>query len=146
MNYLRVIISGIVIWLVNMILIFLTCGWLFKWVYMLPPNLFKAPEEMMIVSNIVGSNLIGLIKGLLFAYVFAVIYKGVPGTRGVHKGIVYGILIWLVSALPSLAGMPFFMVISNGIIIYWIVQALVFMIISGAILGAIYKPHTRKAK
>ena len=117
----------------------LTCGWLFNWVYTLPPtSLWKPPEAMMSASTLVATNLIGIVISFLFVIVFYVLYKGIPG-KGVKKGLCYGLILWLVGALSGMASMPFFMNIAVGVIIYWILAALVSNLIGGAIVGALYK-------
>lgn len=138
MNVKKLVLSAVVMWVVNTVLIWLTCGWLFKWVYEIPPIIWKTPEAMMATGNMAASLLVGFIVALLFALVYAVFYKGIPG-KGVNKGLHYGFFIWLVSALSGMATMPFYMTIATTVVIYWIVQALVLSLIKGAILGAIYK-------
>ncbi|MBD3238105.1 MAG: hypothetical protein GF332_00500 [Candidatus Moranbacteria bacterium] len=135
----KFLIATIAIWAVKTLIIWLTCGWLFSWVYKIPPvNIWLEPQVMMSVKNMLYSNVIALLMSGLFVWVYTIIYKGVPGT-GIKNGINFGILIWLVSALPGMASMPFFMTIATTVIIYWIIQALVINIVSGLILGAIYK-------
>lgn len=138
MNFKRIIFASIVIWIIGSILIILTCGNFFSWVYKLPPNIWLPPEVFQKPVNMAMSNLIGLLKAFSFSLVYAIIYKGIPGEK-TAKGIYYGILIWLVSALTGLVGMPFYMSISPVVVIYWIIQALVFNIIFGIILSIIYK-------
>ena len=55
------------------------------------------------------------------------------------KGMIYGILVWLVGALTGIASMPFYMTIATTVVVYWILQALVLGLINGAIVGVIYK-------
>ncbi len=145
MNVKRIVISGVVIWIVGSILGYLTCGWLFNWIYELPPNIWQDPAVIMSAGNFIGSNIIGIIRGILFALVFAVLYKGIPG-KGVVKGMIYGVLMWLVGALSGMSTMPFYMTIATGVVIYWIIQALVLNVISGAIVGAIYKEKKKRRR
>ena len=53
----------------------------------------------------------------------------------------FGFFVWLVGAFSGLASMPFFMTIAVTVVIYWIIQALVFNLINGAIVGMIYKEN-----
>ena len=138
MNITRVLISGVVIWIVSFLFGWLTCAWLFNWVYELPPNIWVDPEIMMSTGNIIGVNIIGLIAAILFALVYAILYNGIPGD-GIKKGLIYGFLMWLVGALVGLATMPFYMTIATTVVIYWILNALVINLINGVILGLIYK-------
>jgi hypothetical protein len=145
MNAKKIMISGVLIWIVSSIFGFLTCGWLFNWVYQLPPNIWRDPATMMSPCNLIGSNVIGIVRGILFALVFAILYKGIPG-KGVNKGMLYGVLVWAVGALPGIATMPFYMTIATTVVVYWIIQSLVLSVISGAIVGALYKEKKKSRR
>ena len=138
MNITRVLISGVIIWIVSYLFGWLTCGWLFSWVYELLPNIWVDPEIMMSTGNMIGVIVIGLIAAILFALVYAILYNGIPGD-GIKKGLIYGFLMWLVGALVGMATMPFYMTIATTVVIYWIINALVINLINGIILGLIYK-------
>lgn len=138
MNWKRFILSAILIWIVGSVMAMLTCGWLFNWVYEIPPRIWVDPETIMSTPNMVGSYAGGLIISILFVLVYAVLYKGIPG-KGVKKGLMYGFLVWLVGAVSGLLTSPFYMTISVIVVVYWIAQALVVNLINGAIIGAIYK-------
>ena len=138
MNITRVLISGVIIWIVSFFFGWLTCAWLFTWVYELPPNIWVDPEIMMSTGNMIAVIIIGLIAAILFALVYAILYNGIPGD-GIKKGLIYGFLMWLVGALIGMATMPFYMTIATTVVIYWILNALVINLINGVILGAIYK-------
>ncbi len=143
MNAKRIVIAGVVVWIVSSIFFFLTCGWLFKWVYKLPPNIWRDFTAMQAsAGNLIGAHVIGIIRALLFVLVFAILYKGIPG-KGVTKGMIYGVLVWIVGALTGMASMPFYMTIATGVVIYWIIQQLVLGVINGAIVGAIYKEQKK---
>jgi len=146
MNAKRVVIAGVVIWIVSSIFFFLTCGWLFSWVYKLPPNIWRDFTAIPATAlNLIGPHAIGLIRALLFVLVFAILYKGIPG-KGVFKGMIYGVLVWLVGALTGMASMPFYMTISTTVVIYWIIQQLVLGVINGAIVGVIYKEKKKASR
>ena len=134
----KIIISGIVLWIVNTIFIWLTCGWLFTWVYEIEPIIWLTPEVMMSTSNMIWSNIIALGAAILFTLVYAILYKGIPN-KGVKKGLTYGFLFWLVGPLTGIIGMPFYMTISTTVVIYWLIQLFIISLVKGAIVGAIYK-------
>ncbi len=143
MNVKRIVIAGVVIWIVDSIFFILTCGWLFKWVYKLPPNIWRDWATIQAsAGNLIGAHVIGIIRALLFVLVFAIIYKGIPG-KGITKGMIYGVLVWIVGALSGMPSMPFYMTIATGVVIYWIIQQLVLGVINGAIVGAIYKEQKK---
>ena len=92
MNTKRILIAGIAVWIISSILGWLTCGWLFNWVYALSPNIWKPAEEMLGV-NMVWMSLVGLFTAMVFALVYALLYKGIP-CKGIKKGLMYGFIVW----------------------------------------------------
>ncbi|MBU0648764.1 hypothetical protein KJ969_01480 [Patescibacteria group bacterium] len=141
MNYPKLILSAVIILVVGTAFSWLTCGWLFNWVYTIPPLIWHTPETMMSASSFALGILFGIVHALMFVLVYAVLYKGIP-CLGAKKGLVYGFLMWLVGALAGMISMPVYMTIAWTVIIYWIAQALALNLINGAIVGAIYKPKT----
>lgn len=135
----RVILAAVLVWIVGTVFAGLTCGWLFNWVYEIPPVIAKSAEAMLAPGNFAISLAIGLLISFIWVIVFAVLYKGIPG-KGYKKGMMYGLLTWAIGALSGIIGMPLFMTISWALAIYWIIQALVVNVVNGAIIGAIYKP------
>ena len=134
----RMVIAALVVWVVSGVYGMLTCGWLFSWIYEIPPVLWKAPEEIMSMGNAIYSYGISVILFLLLVLVYAILYKGIPG-KGVTKGMTYGFFIWIVGPLTGVIMMPGYMNIAWAVIIYWIINLLVINLINGAIIGAIYK-------
>lgn len=139
MNYARILIGGIVILIVSTFYTMLTCGWLFTWVYEIEPIIWKSPALMMTQDNIIGSLASGLLGALVFIFLYGVFYKGIPG-KGVKKGLMYGLLLWLLTITMGIIGMPFYMTIAWTVIVYWILNFLVWHLIMGLLVGAIYKP------
>lgn len=138
MNYSRILIAGIVIWIVSTIYIFLTCGWLFTWVYQIPPIIWLTPEAMMSTENLVGSLGTGLLSAFIFTLIYAILYKGLPYS-GIKKGLIYGLLLWLITIGMGIIGMPFYMTIAWTVVIYWTINFLVGNLLLGLLVGAIYK-------
>ena len=78
----RVLLAGIVVGILSSVWGWLTCGRLFNWVYALEPTIiWKPPAEMPFVLM----NVASLVFAFLLAFVYALIYKGLPG-RGIVKG------------------------------------------------------------
>ncbi|MCJ7663151.1 MAG: hypothetical protein MUO24_02800, partial [Desulfobacterales bacterium] len=134
---------GVVVWIVNSI--FFILG-LFPWVYQLPSDIWKDFSPVpATVLNLIGPHVIGLIRALLFALVFAILYKGIPG-KWVFKGMIYGVLVWIVGALSGMASMPFYAVMAITVVVYWIIHQLVLGVINGAIVGLIYKEKKKRRR
>jgi len=139
MNWLRIIIATIVIVIFSFIFGMITCGWLFKWVYEIPPIVIMDLDEMMIPVNFIGSNIAGLLRALIFSFIYALLFAGLSG-KGIIKGILYGIIVFAVGAFIGIASMIFYMKISSVLVIYWTIQALILNVLCGIIVGLIYKP------
>nr|VFJ94950.1 MAG: hypothetical protein BECKLFY1418B_GA0070995_10649 [Candidatus Kentron sp. LFY] len=138
MNYKRLAMATLIIFVLAQIWGFLTCGWLFNWVYEIEPtSVWIKVEQMSWPLGILW----GLIFSLTFVFVYAVLYHGVPGD-GIKKGICFGLLIWLVGAFPGLGSMSLYTVIAPQVIIYWIISALIQLSWQGAIVAWIYKPNS----
>ncbi len=139
MNIQKILLSSVLIWIVSTLFAWLTCGWLFNWVYQIEPIIWLTPEVMMSANNMIASNIIGIFMSIIFVSVYAWLHGNFPGKTNIRKGLNYGFMVWLVGALAGMVGMPFYMTIAWTVVIYWLVQALVVSLIKGAIVGAIYK-------
>lgn len=138
MSIKRILAAAVIIWFVETVIRWLTCGWLFNWVYTLPPIIWKTPEEMMNAKSMIWSNLLSFLLCVVFVGVFAYLYKGIPGEK-TKKGIRYSLLVWIVGSFSGIISMPIYMTIATTVVIYWLIQMLIIYIIDGAIVGAIYK-------
>lgn len=138
MNTNRIIGLSFLVWIIGTVFGILTCGWLFNWVYQIPPNIWKAPEQIMSAGNFIGSAIAGLLISFIFVIVYAYLHKKLP-YKGAKNGLFYGFIIWLVSAFSGIISMPFYMTISVVVVVYWIISALILNLINGAIIGALYK-------
>ncbi|MFH1455878.1 MAG: hypothetical protein ABIF40_02925 [archaeon] len=137
-NWKKTILATLAVWIVGTLYTFLTCAWLFNWVYEIEPIIWIAPEAMMTTSNMIGSNIIGIVSALFFVLVFVWLMKGLP-SKGWKKGLYYGLFLWLAATFAGIASMPFYMTISWTVIIYWLISLFVRVLIMGAIVAAIYK-------
>ena len=135
--------KGIIAWIVSGIFVnlwgFLTCGWLFRWVYFIEPTIvyrkwvLDLSPQFIFWSTVNASILAGV-----FVLVYAFIYKGIPG-KGVQKGLIFGLIIWLVGCL--LPVIRFAMTVNTSVVLiaYWIIDGLLIYLFLGAIISAIYK-------
>ena len=134
----RVVGAGFSVWFVNGAISWLTCGWLFNWMYKLPPNIWKSDEAIMTFGNMLGVNTVGLLRAFVFVCVFAFLYKAVPG-RGALKGLWFGFLAWIMGPLPGVISLSFFMTISTTVVVYWAIIWCLTSLIDGLLVGVIYK-------
>jgi hypothetical protein len=84
----KILIAGVAATVVSSILGMVTCGGVFNWVYKLEPiNVWKNMEGPPGIWLYVGS----LILHVIFAYVYALLQKGIPGKNKIVKGLVFGL-------------------------------------------------------
>lgn len=130
----KVVLAGVAVGILKSIWGWLTCGWLFNWVYTLEPTSIwkpvgEMPFGMMSVTNILFA--------ILLALVYAVINKGLPG-KGIAKGLCFGLFVWLVGALPGTFALGMVTIMAPGVVIYWIISFLVVNLWQGLVIAAIY--------
>jgi len=130
----KVILAGVVVGILGGIWGWLTCGWLFNWVYVLEPtSIWKAPEEMPFMLM----SIMGLVFAIILAFVYALIHKGLPG-KDIVKGLTFGLFIWLVGGLPGNFYLGIVTVMNHGVVIYWILGSLIISLWQGLVIAAIY--------
>jgi len=79
------------------------------------------------------------ITGLIFAGVYTVVEKGVPGKTLVKKGLIYGLLIWLVGGLSGSLAMVLLVNLPVDLIGYWTVSGLIVNLLVGVAIAKIVK-------
>ena len=130
----KLLLASVVVGILQSVWGWLTCGWLFNWVYTLEPtSIWKLPEEMPFVLMAIT----GFLFAFLLAFVYALIYKGLPG-KGVVKGLSFGLVVWLVGALPGNFSLVMVTIMAPGVVLYWIINSLVASLWQGLIIAAIY--------
>ncbi|MCX5678682.1 MAG: hypothetical protein NTY76_06200 [Candidatus Omnitrophica bacterium] len=113
----------------------LTCGWLFNWVYKLPPtNVWRPMDGPPGLGFQIGSFLLNIV----LVAVYALLRKGIPGKNKLTKGLIFGLCVWAVGMLPGMLSTYSFMTVATGVVIYWTILGLIEMPIKGLIIAAIY--------
>ncbi len=77
-------------------------------------------------------------EGVLFGLVYSLLYAGIPG-KYIHKGIIFGAIVWLVGTVPGMAITYLTMAVPDPIITSWLFGGLINLIIMGAALGFVYE-------
>ncbi|MBU2578618.1 DUF1761 domain-containing protein [Patescibacteria group bacterium] len=136
----NVLLPALVITIIGTVFGFLTCGWLFKWIYAIEPisawkyGLDVAPSVKAMAVNFVGE----FILSMILVCVFMKLYDGIPYS-GWKKGVKFGFLVWLVSALPGMFAIYMWMNVAVEWIAYMTIMGLVVLLIKGAVIGAMCK-------
>jgi hypothetical protein len=134
MNYWRIFIAGVVVTVFEAAVGMITCGWLFRWVYEIEPtNIWRAMDAPPVAyySGVMTLNIV-------LALIYALLVKGIPGKNKLIKGLVFGLCVWAVGALPAMLETYMFMTVGLAVVIYWTITSLVFTPLMGLIIAAIY--------
>lgn len=134
----KIILAALVITIVGAVYGGLTCGWLFGWVYELPPTSVWVSQASMTGMFWVWTNLGTFILNIILVYVFALLYEKIPG-KGIKKGLCFGLIIWAVATLPGMFATHMFMTVNSTVVIYWVISHLVWYPIAGLLIALIYK-------
>jgi len=139
MNMSKIILAAIIIWIFGALFTMVTSGFLFNWIYEIPPVIWKPSSEILSMGNIISSYLGNLVVAFIFVAAYAVFFDGIPGETGIEKGMTYGFLVWLIGSFSDMIIMPSYMTIASTVIVYWMAQGVLLNLIIGAIAGSIYK-------
>lgn len=141
LNYKRILLAGLAIFFIS----FLIGGgsyFLFGKVFQLEPtNIWKwTPAQGFNMSAAwwIILFVLNIVLAVIFAFVFALIEKGLPG-KGVQKGLGFGIIVWIVGPIPALVTMYLMMNIATGALAYFILQSLFEWLVYGSVISIIYK-------
>jgi hypothetical protein len=79
------------------------------------------------------------ISGLLFAGIYTVFIKSVLGKTIAKKGLMYGLLIWLVGGVPGYLSLILLINLSIDLIAYWALAGLIVNLLAGIATAEIVK-------
>ncbi|MFH1233803.1 MAG: DUF1761 domain-containing protein [Patescibacteria group bacterium] len=136
----KIFLTALVITIIGTIIGFLTCGWLFKWIYAIEPTVaWKYATDIAPSGQAMAINFIGeFILAVILVSVFVKLYKGIP-YAGWKKGVKFGFLVWLVSTLPGMFATYMWMNVAIEWIVYMAIVGLIVLLVKGAIVGAMCK-------
>ncbi len=143
-NWKRVIIAGIVFVIIAQIVhtgfAFLSMDYYLDetyfpvWSKIMMPGPGPPPAEFMYYSIFFG-----LIGGILFALVYAVIGIHSPGNTVANKGLMYGFLIFLVAGIPGALSMFLLINLPAMLIVTWAIENLIIYLIGGVVTAKLVK-------
>ena len=139
-RFVRAVVAG----LVANVLSFVVGGGgyhLFGWVFALEPQAIwkwtpglNADMSLGWWVFLIGGN---TLLAIVFAVVYAILFKGIPGT-GLRKGLVFGGIVWLVGVVPAIFTMYIMMNVHPAALLYFLTQSLVEYFVYGAAVALIY--------
>lgn len=142
MNPKRIILAGVAINFISFIVgggSYLLFGWVFG---LEPTNIWKWTPAMGfdIPVNWPTLFLLNIILAMAFAWVFALLYKGIPG-QGIRKGLVFGFFAWIIGVLPATTTLYLMTNIAPLALTYFTIQGLLEWLVYGAVIAAIYREY-----
>lgn len=141
MKVVRILIAAVACTVVSAILGAVTCGWLFNWVYAIEPtNVWKPMEGPPGLLFYIGA----LVFNLIFAVVYTMFGKGIPGNGRVARGLIFGVCVWGVGVLPGMFSMYTFTTVAVTVVIYWTILGLACHSLRGLIVGLICDGRPKK--
>ncbi len=132
MGSLAVIVAGAVS-AVLMILIGMAFTLATSQTYALQPDLWKNVNELWYV----GTVLLYLLSGLVYALVYSVVGKPMRG-KPADKGLLYGSLLWFVGPLPAQLLMHITMTVDTTLVVASLLQWLLNTLASGVIIAYVF--------
>lgn len=78
---------------------------------------------------------------VLFVGLFTYIFARACRRSGWVEGLRYGIVIWLFYSIPMTVGFWSFITMPDGLALAWIAVGLVEYVVSGVLLGLLYRPR-----
>ncbi len=139
LNIKKIILAGLAINFISFIVgggSYFIFGWVFK---LEPTSIWKWTPAMGL--NIPVSwpvlFLLNIVLAIAFAWVFAILYKGIPG-QGIRKGLAFGSFAWLIGILPSTVTLYLMTNIAPLALVYFTIQGLFEWLVYGAVIAAIY--------
>lgn len=104
------------------------------WSQFMMPGTGAPPASFYFISLIFG-----ILTGILFALVYHVIKDSIPVKNKDEKGILYGLLVFLVSGLPGSMAMFLTINLPLPLIALWAVEGWVIALIGGILVAEVIK-------
>lgn len=143
-SYLRVLVAAIVFAVVSYIVHFV--GALIEMPYYLIEEYFPVWSKVMMpaagpppMSFHVYSILFGFVSALMFVLVYAFIKQGIPSRSRMSRGMVYGVLVFMLASIPSFLSMYLLINLPLMLLVSWTIQGLVIFLLGGIITAYIVK-------
>ncbi len=138
MNLGRVAVAAVVAWVVYLGVSYVVSTTLLADLYAQHARVFR-PEADVNLAVGFGATLVGFFA---FAYAYA---KGYEGGSGVQEGLRFGVVVGLMLVCFSVVWNYVVLPVSGRLAVAWIVDTLLEMAVYGVVVGAIYRPVSRRA-
>ncbi len=92
--------------------------------------------------NAIAGILIDLVYGFVMAGIYLLLYQSLPGTTGIVKGIVYGLIVWFFRVVMGVISSWMIHKIPAKTLLYTLLAGLGEMLVLGLLYGLALKPLT----
>ena len=131
----KIILATIAIFVFQCFWGWLTCGFLFNWVYSIEPtSIWKSPNEFPLESIMIFN----IVFAFFFTLIYSILYEGLPG-NGFSKGLWYGLIVWIIGPLAGVTIFGMMTIVAREVVIYQISNLFVLNLLRGWIVAKIYK-------
>ncbi|MFA6295983.1 MAG: hypothetical protein WC663_01375 [Patescibacteria group bacterium] len=123
-----------------------TIGAIITMPYYIDPKYFKIWSILMMphegpppISFTIISLAFGLINGLIFASIYSILKKCLPGSTLAKKGMFFGLLVFLLAGISMFFTLALLINLPFALLIYWVFESLIFYLVLGLITANIIK-------
>ncbi len=145
MDIRKIVLATLLVWMLRLTVIGVICGSFFKWMYQIPPLIWKDSWIILSPGNIIASMVSCLGVSFIFVVIYAWIHSILPGNK-LTKGFNYGFIVWLLGTLSVMATFSMIITIDPSVLVYWMMQGLSVALISGAAVALIYTRNYQPKK
>jgi len=104
------------------------------WSEIMMPNVGAPGTEFFVLSVIFN-----FATALIFTVLYVIIKGSVPGKFNLIKGVNYGIILFVITSVPTFFSMSLLLAVPLALSISWMVEALVIDIIGGIVIAKFNK-------
>ena len=132
MNWKKIIIAFIVVYIAGGILNFIAHGLILGSTYESLSHLWRPDMDRLMWIQWVTP----LFYSFFFVYIFAKGYEG----KGLLEGVRYGLIIWGFLSIPMIYGQYMVYPLPYSLVLKWLFIDIVIIVILGVLVSLIYKP------
>jgi uncharacterized membrane protein YeaQ/YmgE (transglycosylase-associated protein family) len=104
------------------------------WSKIMMPSAGPPPTSFMIYGLVFS-----FITGFLLAMVYSVIKEGIPAKALNKKGLIFGLLLFLIAGIPGALSMYLLINLPIALIIGWTIEDLIVYLVGGIVIARINK-------
>ncbi|MEW6620965.1 MAG: hypothetical protein AB1422_16795 [bacterium] len=133
MKVVRWFVAGLAFGIISQIVGGIIYGGIFAHWYDCCSQLFRPMDSPLFT---IGLSVMNLVQGLLLAAIYPVFYKGIPTQKPISKGVIFGLLLWIATALPGM--LTDFCVTNMRFPLPCLIYTLITMVVGCLVIGAIW--------